>query len=78
MKRIQFNARLAVAIAILAMVAPICAFSADQASESPIELVRRTGLPAVPVATRPLDDINAVFGELRAGKIVGRVVLTPN
>jgi alcohol dehydrogenase, propanol-preferring len=40
--------------------------------------VRRTGLPAVPVATRPLDDINAVFGELRAGKIVGRVVLTPN
>jgi alcohol dehydrogenase, propanol-preferring len=43
-----------------------------------IELVRRTGLPAVPVATRPLDDINAVFGELRAGKIVGRVVLTPN
>jgi D-arabinose 1-dehydrogenase-like Zn-dependent alcohol dehydrogenase len=43
-----------------------------------IELVRRTGLPPVPVATRPLDDVNAVLDELRAGKIVGRVVLTPN
>ena len=42
-----------------------------------VELVRRSGLPAVPVATRPLDDINAVFDELRAGKIIGRVVLTP-
>jgi D-arabinose 1-dehydrogenase-like Zn-dependent alcohol dehydrogenase len=40
-------------------------------------LVRRTGLPPVPVATRPLDDVNAVMGDLRAGKIVGRVVLTP-
>jgi D-arabinose 1-dehydrogenase-like Zn-dependent alcohol dehydrogenase len=40
-------------------------------------LVRRTGLPPVPVATRPLDDVNAVLGELRAGKVVGRVVLTP-
>jgi alcohol dehydrogenase, propanol-preferring len=42
-----------------------------------MELIRRTGLPDVPVATRPLDDVNAVHGELRAGKIVGRVVLTP-
>src|SRR5262245_55462241 len=42
-----------------------------------IELVRRTGLPPVPVATRPLADGNAGLGELRAGKIVGRVVLTP-
>ena len=42
-----------------------------------IELVRRTGLPPVPVATRPLDDVNAVLSDLRAGKIVGRVVLTP-
>jgi D-arabinose 1-dehydrogenase-like Zn-dependent alcohol dehydrogenase len=42
-----------------------------------IALVKRTGLPPVPVATRPLDDVNAVHGELRAGKIVGRVVLTP-
>jgi D-arabinose 1-dehydrogenase-like Zn-dependent alcohol dehydrogenase len=43
-----------------------------------MELVRRTGLPPVPVATRPLDDVNAVLAELRAGKIVGRVVLTPS
>ena len=42
-----------------------------------IELVRRTGLPPVPVATRPLADVNAVLSELRAGKVVGRVVLTP-
>jgi len=43
-----------------------------------IELVRRTGLPPVPVATRPLIDVNAVLDELRAGKVIGRVVLTPN
>ena len=42
-----------------------------------IDLVRKTGLPPVPVATRPLDDVNAVMDELRAGKIIGRVVLTP-
>src|SRR5947207_13419184 len=42
-----------------------------------IDLVRRTGLPPVPVATRPLADVNAVLGELRAGKVIGRVVLTP-
>ncbi|HEY5306683.1 MAG TPA: alcohol dehydrogenase [Pseudolabrys sp.] len=42
-----------------------------------IELVKRTGLPDVPVATRPLKDVNAVMDQLRAGKIVGRVVLTP-
>jgi alcohol dehydrogenase, propanol-preferring len=42
-----------------------------------MELVRRTGLPPVPVATRPLKDVNVVMDQLRAGKIVGRVVLTP-
>jgi D-arabinose 1-dehydrogenase-like Zn-dependent alcohol dehydrogenase len=42
-----------------------------------MELVRRTGLPPVPVATRPLNDVNTVMDELRSGKIVGRVVLTP-
>ena len=42
-----------------------------------MDLVRRTGLPDVPVATRPLDDVNAVMDELRAGKVIGRVVLTP-
>ena len=42
-----------------------------------IDLVKRTGLPPVPVATRPLADVNAVLGELRAGKVIGRTVLTP-
>ena len=42
-----------------------------------IDLVRRTGMPPVPVATRPLDDVNAVMDQLRAGKVIGRVVLTP-
>ena len=42
-----------------------------------MDLVRRKGLPDVPVSTRPLDDVNAVHDELRAGKVVGRVVLTP-
>ena len=42
-----------------------------------IELVKKTGLPPVPVATRRLDDVNEVMNQLRAGKIVGRVVLTP-
>jgi D-arabinose 1-dehydrogenase-like Zn-dependent alcohol dehydrogenase len=42
-----------------------------------MDLIRRTGLPPVPVATRPLDDVNAVMSELRAGKIIGRVVLRP-
>src|SRR4029079_9396183 len=43
-----------------------------------IELVRRTGIPPVPVATRPLEGVNAVRDQLRAGKVSGRVVLTPN
>jgi alcohol dehydrogenase, propanol-preferring len=42
-----------------------------------MELVRRTGAPNVPVATRRLDEVNAVMSELRAGKVIGRVVLTP-
>ena len=42
-----------------------------------MELVRRTGVPPVPVATRRLEDVNAVLDDLRAGKIIGRVVLTP-
>jgi D-arabinose 1-dehydrogenase-like Zn-dependent alcohol dehydrogenase len=42
-----------------------------------MELVRQKGMPDVPVATAPLEDVNKVHGELRAGKIVGRVVLTP-
>ena len=42
-----------------------------------MELVRRTGLPPVPVSARPLKDVNAVMEQLRTGKVTGRVVLTP-
>ena len=42
-----------------------------------LELVQRTGLPPVPIATRPLTEVNAVLDDLRAGKVIGRVVLTP-
>ena len=42
-----------------------------------INLVRRTGLPPVPVTTRPLNEVNAAMDQLRAGKVIGRVVLTP-
>ena len=43
-----------------------------------LALVRRTGIPPIPVATRPLEDVNAALNDLRAGKVVGRVVLTPS
>ena len=39
--------------------------------------VKRTGMPPVPIRTRPLEDVNATLNELREGKIIGRVVLTP-
>jgi D-arabinose 1-dehydrogenase-like Zn-dependent alcohol dehydrogenase len=42
-----------------------------------MDLIKRTGLPDVPVATRPLSQVNAAMDALRAGKIVGRVVLQP-
>ncbi len=42
-----------------------------------LNLVKRAGLPDVPVTTRPLDEVNAAMGDLRAGKVVGRMVLTP-
>ena len=42
-----------------------------------MDLIKRTGLPDVPVATRPLSEVNAAMADLRAGKIVGRVVLQP-
>jgi len=42
-----------------------------------MELVKAKGMPDVPVSTRPLEDVNAVMDQLRAGKVVGRVVLTP-
>jgi alcohol dehydrogenase, propanol-preferring len=42
-----------------------------------IALVRRTGLPGIPVGTRRLEEADGALGELRAGKVVGRLVLTP-
>ena len=42
-----------------------------------LDLVRRTGLPPVPVAKRPLAEVNAALNDLRAGKVVGRVVVMP-
>lgn len=42
-----------------------------------LELVNRKGAPDVPVATRPLADVNAALNDLRAGKVIGRVVMTP-
>jgi D-arabinose 1-dehydrogenase-like Zn-dependent alcohol dehydrogenase len=42
-----------------------------------LDLVRAKGLPPVPLKTRRLDEVAGVLDELRAGKVVGRVVLTP-
>jgi len=41
-----------------------------------LDLVRRKGLPSIPVTTRPLAEVNAALNDLRAGKVVGRIVLT--
>ena len=43
-----------------------------------LDLVRATGAPDVPVATRPLDQVNAALNDLRDGRIIGRVVMTPD
>lgn len=42
-----------------------------------LALVKRKGLPQLPVATRPLDEINEAFAALRAGTVVGRLCLRP-
>ena len=42
-----------------------------------LDLVRRTGPPRIPLTTRPLAEVNAALADLRAGKVVGRVVLVP-
>jgi D-arabinose 1-dehydrogenase-like Zn-dependent alcohol dehydrogenase len=41
-----------------------------------LELANRTGMPEVPIRTRSLDEVGAALADLRAGKVVGRVVLT--
>jgi alcohol dehydrogenase, propanol-preferring len=42
-----------------------------------LDLVRRQGAPDLPVGTRPLAAVNEALGDLKAGKVVGRLVLTP-
>ncbi len=42
-----------------------------------IALVRKTRVPKVPIDKRPLTEANAGLMDLKAGKVVGRVVLTP-
>ena len=42
-----------------------------------IALVQQGKVPAIPVETRPLSAANAALEDLKAGKVVGRVVLTP-
>ena len=42
-----------------------------------IALVRQHGLPTVPLDRRPLQGANQALDDLRAGRVVGRVVLVP-
>ncbi|MSO68237.1 MAG: alcohol dehydrogenase [Pseudolabrys sp.] len=42
-----------------------------------LDLVRAKGLPPIPLTTRPLDQVSGALDDLRAGKVIGRVVLTP-
>ncbi|MFN0182349.1 MAG: alcohol dehydrogenase [Aquabacterium sp.] len=41
-----------------------------------LALVARQGMPPVPIATRPLGQVQQALDDLRAGRVVGRVVLT--
>ena len=43
-----------------------------------LDLVQDKGLPPFPISMRPLAEVNAALDELRAGKVIGRVVLMPN
>ena len=40
-----------------------------------LALVNQQGLPAVPISTRPLDEVSTALADLRAGRVIGRVVL---
>ena len=42
-----------------------------------IALIQRTRMPQVPIDRRPLDATNRALTDLRAGRVVGRVVLIP-
>lgn len=41
------------------------------------ELARNGAITPIPIATRPLSEVNAALSELKAGKLVGRTVLAP-
>jgi alcohol dehydrogenase, propanol-preferring len=41
-----------------------------------LELIRKTGMPSLPITTRPLAEANSALQDLRAGKVTGRTVLT--
>src|SRR5262249_9193276 len=45
-------------------------------AEELMALVRTGGPPAVPVTERPLAEAQAALDDLRAGRVVGRIVLT--
>ena len=40
-----------------------------------LALVNQKGLPPVPITIRPLDEVSTALADLRAGRVVGRVVL---
>jgi D-arabinose 1-dehydrogenase-like Zn-dependent alcohol dehydrogenase len=42
-----------------------------------LDLVQRKGVPDLPVGTRPLAAVNDALEELKSGRVVGRLVLTP-
>ena len=42
-----------------------------------LDLVRRKGAPDLPVGKRPLAEVNDALNELKAGKVIGRLVLMP-
>jgi D-arabinose 1-dehydrogenase-like Zn-dependent alcohol dehydrogenase len=42
-----------------------------------MQLAKSGHLPALPVETRPLSDVSEILSRLKAGKVVGRTVVTP-
>ena len=42
-----------------------------------LDLVRSGGAPKIPIRTRPFRDATSALEDLKAGRVVGRVVLTP-
>ncbi len=42
-----------------------------------LELVRRKGMPPLPITTRPLSQVNSALSDLKAGRLLGRTVLVP-